>query len=172
MSTNLYELRKIVVKEYLKGNYSMRELARKFDVSPSSVSKWVKLYKQHGNEGLYSSAEIYSGEYRVYVIEYMHKHQLSLAETARFFTPLSVATVKRWNDIYMEDGPQMLYLMAPINKTMSKDNKATTHNVQDMTKEELIAEYERLRMENAYLKKLRALVQERVARENGTKSKQ
>ena len=35
------------------------------------------------------------------------------------------------------------------------------------TKEDLIAEVQRLRMENEYLKKLRALVQERIDRENG-----
>lgn len=172
MRTNLDELRALVVREYLEGGYSMRELARKFNVSSSSVSKWIKLYKLHGDDALQSSAEIYSGEYRVYVIEYMHKHQISLAETARIFTPLSVSTVKRWNDIYMEDGPQMLYLIGSINGMLRKDNKPTIHNVEDMTKEELIAECEQLRMENAYLKKLRALVQERIAQENGTKSKQ
>ena len=35
------------------------------------------------------------------------------------------------------------------------------------TEEDLIAEVQRLRMENEYLKKLNALVQERIARENG-----
>ena len=35
------------------------------------------------------------------------------------------------------------------------------------TEEDLIAEVQRLRMENEYLKKLQALVQERIARENG-----
>lgn len=37
------------------------------------------------------------------------------------------------------------------------------------TKEDLIAEVQRLRMENEYLKKLQALVQERVSREDGKK---
>ena len=35
------------------------------------------------------------------------------------------------------------------------------------TEEDLIAEVQRLRMENEYLKKLNALVQQRIARENG-----
>ena len=37
------------------------------------------------------------------------------------------------------------------------------------TEEDLIAEVQRLRMENEYLKKLQALVQERIDRENGKK---
>ena len=41
------------------------------------------------------------------------------------------------------------------------------HFVGCHTKEDLIAAVQRLRMENEYLKKLRALVQERIDRENG-----
>ena len=40
-------------------------------------------------------------------------------------------------------------------------------DLSEETKEDLIAEVQRLRMENEYLKKLRALVQERIDRENG-----
>ena len=39
--------------------------------------------------------------------------------------------------------------------------------INQQTEEDLIAEVQRLRMENEYLKKLQALVQERIARENG-----
>ena len=49
-----------------------------------------------------------------------------------------------------------------MNTKANSKEKAT-----DMTLEELIEENERLQMENEYLKKLNALVQERIARENG-----
>jgi transposase len=51
----------------------------------------------------------------------------------------------------------------PKKEKMSKKKPNTD------TQEDLLAEIERLRMENAYLKKLNALVQERIARENGRK---
>ena len=49
---------------------------------------------------------------------------------------------------------------------MSSD-KPRKKKLNKETEEDLIAEVQRLRMENEYLKKLNALVQERIARENG-----
>ena len=49
---------------------------------------------------------------------------------------------------------------------MNSDSKRTA-KLNKETEEDLIAEVQRLRMENDYLKKLQALVQERIARENG-----
>ena len=46
-------------------------------------------------------------------------------------------------------------------------NKPRKKKLEKETEEDLIAEVQRLRMENEYLKKLQALVQERIARENG-----
>ena len=46
-------------------------------------------------------------------------------------------------------------------------DKPTKKKLSKETEEDLIAEVQRLRMENEYLKKLNALVQERIARENG-----
>lgn len=53
-------------------------------------------------------------------------------------------------------------------KGMEKKKKMLQKKeLSEETKEDLIAEVQRLRMENEYLKKLRALVQERIDRENG-----
>ena len=52
---------------------------------------------------------------------------------------------------------------------MSSD-KPRKKKLNKETEEDLIAEVQRLRMENEYLKKLNALVQERIARENGNES--
>ncbi len=49
---------------------------------------------------------------------------------------------------------------------MSSD-KPRKKKLNKETEEDLIAEVQRLRMENDYLKKLQALVQERIALENG-----
>ncbi len=53
-------------------------------------------------------------------------------------------------------------------KSMSSDRpkKQKPNNEQEKA---LLAEIEQLRMENAYLKKLNTLVQERIARESGRK---
>jgi transposase len=51
-------------------------------------------------------------------------------------------------------------------KAMSS-SKPRKRKLDKQTEEDLIAEVQRLRAENAYLKKLQALVQERIVRENG-----
>ena len=47
-------------------------------------------------------------------------------------------------------------------KIPENNPKITKKNIKDMTKEELLEQNEYLRMENAYLKKLQALVQKRT----------
>ena len=48
-------------------------------------------------------------------------------------------------------------------------SKPRKKNLNNEVEEDLIAENQRLRMENEYLKKLNALVQERIKRENKKK---
>ena len=69
--------------------------------------------------------------------------------------------VKKWECIYYEEGLQALYeerrgRKKNMNSKKPKNKKIVENN------EDLIAEVQQLRMENAYLKKLQALVQERT----------
>ena len=49
------------------------------------------------------------------------------------------------------------------------NSKPRKKKLSESTEKDLIAEIQQLRMENAYLKKLNALVQERIKRENPKK---
>ena len=100
----------------------------------------------------------------------MRQHHLSYNETAIHFKIGSTTTISRWDEIYYMKGPQGLHerkvhsrCEKPIN--MKKKQERPTRE------EELAAENLRLRMENEYLKKLNALVQERIKRENKKKKK-
>ena len=55
---------------------------------------------------------------------------------------------------------------------MSSKNKNIKKPLDPKVEEDLIEEVQRLRMENEYLKKLHALVQERIDQENGKKPEQ
>ena len=95
------------------------------------------------------------------MIEYMHDNHLSCQEVTNHFNLGSVSVVSKWERIYYEEGPQSFYeehrgrkknmSSKPRKKKLSKENE-----------EDLIEEVQKLRMENAYLKKLQALVQERI----------
>ena len=81
----------------------------------------------------------------------------------------SDATIGKWLKIVETQGVDALQPRKRGRLPMEKEVKKMKF-VED-TKEALLAENERLRMENAYLKKLNALVQEKERLQNKTKHK-
>lgn len=123
-------------------------------------------YEQFGSEGLLLKHGSYDGAFKLSVIEYMHENHLSLAQTAAKFGIPQDATVGKWERIYYEEGPDALF-RDKRGRPSKMNPKSSKKKMNKQTEEDLIAEVQRLRMENEYLKKLQALVQERIARENG-----
>ena len=160
---------KLKVIEYYKKYGSLKKTANHFNIpSDSTVFKWVKQFEKHGIEGLFRNRIKYDGDFKVNVIKYMHNNHLSLIETAIKFNLGNHSIVGRWERIYYEEGPQALYEdRRGRKKNMS--SKSKKKNLNKKVEEDLIAENQRLRMENEYLKKLNALVQERIKRENKKK---
>lgn len=95
----------------------------------------------------------YTPEFKIKVVETMHREKLSYRETARQFD-ISNSRVTAWERIYLEEGAEGLYAERRGRKSTGRPPK--------IKKEDLIAEVQRLRAENVYLKKLNALVAERV----------
>lgn len=164
------ELKLEIVQRYLKGDISLRSLAAQYHVDDSDIVKWRDAYLQHGVAGLCTTHGTYSGDFKVTVVEYMHRTEASLRQTAAYFNIPQKDTVKKWAQIYWEQGKEALYIenrgrskkMESIIKKSSKKKKIEKN-------EDLLAEVERLRMENEYLKKLNALIQEREKSEKKTK---
>lgn len=98
----------------------------------------------------------YTPEFKIKVVETMHREKLSYRETARQFD-ISNSRVTAWERIYLEEGADGLYAERRGRKSTGRPPK--------IKKEDLIAEVQRLRAVNAYLKKLNALVAERVQQE-------
>ena len=98
----------------------------------------------------------YTPEFKIKVVETMHREKLSYRETARQFD-ISNSRVTAWERIYLEEGADGLYAERRGRKSTGRPPK--------IKKEDLIAEVQRLRAENVYLKKLNALVAERVQQE-------
>lgn len=99
----------------------------------------------------------YTPEFKIKVVETMHREKLSYRETARQFD-ISNSRVTAWERIYLEEGADGLY-------AERRGRKSTGRPPKIKKEEDLIAEIQRLRAENAYLKKLNALVAERVRQE-------
>ena len=98
----------------------------------------------------------------------MHSNHLSARRTADIFRLGCAAVVLKWERIYYEEGPQGLY-MERRGRSRNMSAKPKKKKINKDVEEDLIEEVQRLRMENEYLKKLNALVQERIKRENKKK---
>lgn len=170
MSKYSFEEKFEAVQRILDG-MSIRESARIMGVGNSLVQKWFHLYENHGWEALRNGGASYDSAFKIMVVEYMHSNHLSYVSTAAYFGIKSATHVAKWERIYYEEGPEGLLKKKPRGRPpkgmKKKDSILQNKDLSEETKEDLIAEVQRLRMENEYLKKLRALVQERIDRENG-----
>lgn len=129
---------------------------------------WLEKYKHFGYSGLKKQKENrkYTGKFKVDVVEYMYKNKCSLKKTCLKFLIPSTDLIKEWELIYRKEGREALlkgnYMKSYLKRKQHQD-------VKSKSKDELIEEVEMLRMENAYLKKLNALVQTRTKSNNGKK---
>ena len=163
MSKYSKEFKLEVVKYCVEKHHSSYDAAREFSIpSPTPIKQWIRKYKEHGIEGLVKQEKSsYSGEFKQNVVEYMHTNHLSATETAIHFNLGNANHVLKWERIYYEEGPQGLYVERR-GRSKNMSSKPRKKKLSKEVEEDLIAENQRLRMENAYLKKLQALVQERT----------
>ena len=91
------------------------------------------------------------------VVETMQREKLSYREAAREFEVCDHYRVQNWERIYLGEGPEGLRI-----ERRGRSNKGgrLPKVLKPEIEEDLIAEVQRLRAENAYLKKLNALVLE------------
>ena len=118
----------------------------------------------------------YSPEFKLSVIMDMREHHLGYRETARKYnltiqSEASAAnTIRRWERIFLEEGAEgLMKERRGRASAASGTRKGRPPKLDKKVEEDLIAENQRLRMEIEYLKKLAALVQERIQRENKKK---
>lgn len=165
------ELRLKIVLEYLEGNIGYKALSEKYNVaSYGDIRKWVTMYNEHGEAGLCTTHGSYDGQFKIFVVEYMQSTGSSSRQTAAHFNIPSFRTVCQWERIYLEEGRDaLLYERRGRSNSMNGKPKGKKPKFNPQENEDLIAELQRLRMENEYLKKLNALVQEREKSKKPTK---
>ena len=147
-------------------------VGKKYGLSTSQIQRWRNVYKLHGIDGLLNKSGTYSGEFKETVLEYMKQNQLSLTETARYFKIPAVSIVTQWRNLAEKEGRSSLYEeRRGQHFKMTPKKKKSDKPLDPNSIEALLEENEQLRMENAYLKKLNALVQQRQDLESGKKSK-
>lgn len=113
----------------------------------------------------------YSSDFKIHVILDMRNNNLGYNEIARkYFSHLKVDSarfIKKWERIYLEEGAAGFMEERRGRKTGGSKNVGRPPKLEKSIEEDLIAENQRLRMEIEYLKKLDALVRQRIERESG-----
>lgn len=150
-----------LVNEYLHGDLSYGELAKKYNIpSKNRIYEWVKIYEALGADGLkrQETNREYSVQFKLSAVQFKKETGASYLDTAIHFNMNSPTLIKRWVDTFDVKGIEGLNPSSKERPSMSlKRKKQTKMDERKLTREaELERENELLRLENAYLKKLKA----------------
>lgn len=132
------------------------------------LRRWVRSYQVHGAAGLRHSPRHYDSRFKLAVLRRMWREGLSFGQTALLFDIRNASHLKRWEEQYHAGGSRGLVPRPggrPAAMTVTKPPKPKPSGAPDeeRSREELLKELEYLRAENAYLKKLDALIQAKKA---------
>ena len=103
----------------------------------------------------------YTPEFKKMVIETMLEEKLSYNETARRFEVSNHHRIQNWERIYLTEGPEGFAI-----ERRGRGGKGNPRQLPKQVEEDLLAEVQRLRAENDYLKNLQALVLEDKRRQH------
>lgn len=169
MSKLSLEKKAEIVIHYLNSNDGYINTANKFGISDSVVEMLVAQYKQNGIEGLVRRNGSYSGKFKLHVLQYQQQNKLSDTETAVYFKIPNRGTICVWRKKYLLGGYEFLSRDGRGNPKNMATKKSKKNAEPKSELEKLREEVEWLRMENAILKKLNALIQEEEESEQETK---
>jgi transposase len=159
------ELKNQAVKDYLSGELSQSQIIHKYKIaSRTQLRNWIKKYNGH------SSLKTYSGgakamtkgrsttwQERLDIVLYCIGHQHDYQKTADQYK-VSYQQVYQWVKKYEDGGQDALQDGRGRRKTTEELTEA---DLQKLAMKKLEYENERLRAENAFLKKLQELERRR-----------
>jgi transposase len=162
-----------LVQQYLSGTAGYKSIAKRHGVDHEVLRRWVMTFRAHGMDGLKKKSSHYNAEFKLLVLQHMWDNALALGQTAALFNIRNPGSLTIWERKYRRAGldglaarprgkPKSMSVAPPQPESKPDDEKS---------REDLQAELDYLRMENAYLKKLQALVQARQQQASAKKHK-
>ena len=174
MSKHNTQFKLKVVTEYLRSGGYLR-VANRYSINTTDVRKWVLTHKLHGISGLQKRGyQQYTPQFKLLVLEHMRAYGASPRSTSAHFNIASPSTILVWQRLYNEGG-----ITALEPKPRGRPSMPKRHEIQallakpssELTPDELLRKLHYLEVENAYLKKLQALAQQKyLASKNKPKS--
>jgi len=162
------EVKSAAVMDYLSGRYSQNEVIRKYDISSRSVlERWIKIYNDHrelkGTKRMSNSmikGRSTTQEERLEIVMYCLEKQKNYHQTSEYFN-VSYPQVYQWVKKFEKEGE--VGLEDKRGRTKSEPELTSEEKIQRKMKQ-LERENERLRVENAFLKKLEEIERRRLKR--------
>jgi transposase len=150
-----------VAEKYLEDELSLKSVARMYDISPCTVRKWAYAYREHGIGILTGKKGRYSADFKLTVVKEVVDDCFSVRETAVKHGIPAFGTVCTWLEKYRKYGEDA-FIRKNIKIISVPDNSIIPSPPPPALTEDEREELEQLRVENAYLKKLKALVQQKT----------
>ncbi len=165
--TNAFKIH--VAERYLEGNDGITTIGKEFGVDRKNVHQWARLYERWGETIFDPCYTAHSQTFKLRVLNDMAENGLSLIDAALKYRLSSPGMIAGWRSTYAREGPKGLAAKPKGRAPMPRKKK---QEPKEMTEFERLKErVEFLEMENAALKKLKALVQEEEARRTGSRRK-
>lgn len=161
------QFKRSAVQAYLDGQSGYRTVAKEVGMDCSQLRRWVADYRLRGDTIFQKLPKRdYSEQFKQSVVQHMRANSLSYRETAALFGLGQSSQVGKWNEQYYSGGLEALASHKKGNcGVMPKPPRKALDQVpvtdDSKTREQLLAELDYLRMEVDYLKKLRALREEK-----------
>jgi len=157
-----------IVRSIVSGRLSTKAAAREVGCHKSAIQRWVIQYKAHGVKGFTVRNGHYEGQFKLSVVRSYLKNGLSLNQVATHFKIPNAGLISQWIKIYKGQGALGLQNRTRGRKRTNMTKKArkketTLIDPAAQKLAEMQQELDYLRAENAFLKKLRALVQQKEA---------
>ena len=159
------QIKLAAVEAYCSGQQGLSTTALLHNVGVSSLRKWIAAYQVNGIAGiLVKRREVYGMEFKLVVLQRVRDEGLSLRQAAALFDIRNFNIIGLWQRAYESDGMAGLVPYRAVrHETMTKEkiSPSTPQPCDDAarSRQELLDELNDLRLENAYLKKVNALVQ-------------
>ncbi|WP_459681392.1 helix-turn-helix domain-containing protein [Vibrio comitans] len=168
MSKYNRELKCILARQCLSG-VSSRLLAKQHSISSSQIRYWAQVFAVHGTDSFTPTAHALTAHTKLQALNLMWTNGWSLTHTSAVLNLSTPGILSVWLKRYREQGIKGLEHQTIGRPSMKPQPQRPLKSDNEMTLEELKEELAYLRAENAVLKKLEELEQEKRHRQTKKK---
>jgi transposase len=142
-------------------NESSLGLSKRLGIPDRYIRYWAQVYRYHGEDAFTQLPTPFSSQEKYRILKQMRQNHWSISYTSVVHNMTTVSTIYQWQKQFEQFGLTGLEPKKRGRKVSKNESQETLKSTTQMSLEELREELEYRRAENAYLKKLDALLQKK-----------